>query len=121
MISGLKDLGIDKKDEEFDQIYDDMFKTEQKLDAIIIDEIVEDSASKNLDEIWMDILNKILAFYAKSKGKTHKGLFELHLKEGKSFLNEDWFVWTIVAEMNKEISSIDVEYLAKSYCLKRED
>ena len=69
----------------------------------------------------MDILNKILAFYAKSKGKTHKGLFELHVSEGKTSLNEDRFVRTIVAEMNKEISSIDVEYLAKSYCVKRED
>ena len=31
----------------------------------------------------MQILNKILAFYAKSKGKTYKGLFDLYEKEGK--------------------------------------
>jgi len=69
----------------------------------------------------MEILNKILTFYSKSKGKTHKGLVELHLKEGKQNLNEDRFVRTIVAEIGKDITAIDVEYLAKSYCHKRED
>ena len=28
LTTGLKDLGIERKDEEFDQIYDDFFKTE---------------------------------------------------------------------------------------------
>lgn len=36
-------------------------------------------------------------------------------------MSEDRFVRTIVAEIGKDITAIDVEFLAKSYCQKWED
>lgn len=50
------------------------------MSAAIVDEIVEDSASKNLDEIRMEILGKIISFYQKQRGKSLKMLFEPYLK-----------------------------------------
>lgn len=78
--TALIDLGFKLTEIEQEDLYTDFFRQEQFLSAAIVDEIVEDSASKNLDEIRMEILGKIIAFYQKQRGKSLKMLFEPYLK-----------------------------------------
>ena len=69
---GIK-LNVDemKNINENDKIYDDFYWPEKFLSGVIVDEIVEDSANKNIDELWMEILKKILSWYDKQRGKNY--------------------------------------------------